>query len=121
MLTAFSILLAATTAAPEKNPSAEIVEALHAGTGGGSCVMFTNGACVCSDYQAYVRDLNCSETETANERICSYNLAMSDTAGFDAPYAYQYMDVMRLGDDGQWSIVRAYAPAVAIPYFDRSS
>lgn len=120
MLAAFSILLAATAAAPEKNPDAEIVEALHSGAMG-SCVMFTNGVCICGHYEAYVRDLNCSETGTAGERICSYNLAMSDTAGVDAPYAAQHMDVMRLGDDGKWSIVRAYAPAVDIPYFDRSS
>jgi hypothetical protein len=117
MLTVFTILLAATAPAPKQNPDAAVFEALNSGTVG-SCVMFDSG-CICSDNQVYVRDVRCSETQIANERICSYNLAMWDASGIDSSYAYQRMDLMLLSDDGKWSFVREYTPPVEIPYFRR--
>jgi hypothetical protein len=78
---------------------------------GGSCVMYTNGVCICSEYQPTVDQLSCNRGAETGDYVCSYNVVWDDMTGMDPRYVEQRMDLFRKAAEG-WSKSEHRTPVI---------
>ncbi|HUD29138.1 MAG TPA: hypothetical protein VMQ93_09725 [Novosphingobium sp.] len=75
----------------------------------GTCVMFTNGVCVCEEAEVVrVIDLTCGPTLDPAEQVCSYSRLIEDMARLGDPYWDQRLDIFAPGPAGKWRFVREH-------------